>query len=272
MHTIIHKKQWNFLEYRYSTGHLAHAYLLSGLKEVDKKQFATAFIQFLSCSDAKKPCKECNACRLIQKHAYPDFITVKAEQEEIEIKQIRDLQNFLSYRAYYDGYKAAIIEDAERMTVGAQNCFLKTLEEPKGRTVIFLLSSKPDRLLSTIFSRCQQIKFFYTGAYALKKDEQALVRDLKRLIASDLVEKFQYAKKANLDGNALQEMLHAFQKYFRSMLLSKIGLGGKEESGAEKYSVNKLRNIITLTETLDHQLFTTNVNKKLALEILLMEV
>src|SRR5687768_16904889 len=133
-----HQRQWKYLETQFHAEQLAHAYLFSGPEEVAKSHFAKAFIQLINCTGAKKPCGECGSCQAIAKEAYPDFITVKAEpgKEEIEIKQIRDLQSFLSYKAYYGNYKAVIIEDAERMTFEAQNCFLKTLEEPRGKTII----------------------------------------------------------------------------------------------------------------------------------------
>jgi len=65
--------------------------------------------------------------------------------------------------------KFFIIEQAELMSVAAQNAILKTLEEPAGRTAIVLLTDAPESLLPTVLSRCQIVRF---GSLDIK-----LVRD-----------------------------------------------------------------------------------------------
>ncbi len=57
-------------------------------------------------------------------------------------------------------YKICIIEHADTMTIQAANAFLKTLEEPPEDTIIILTTSKPNSLLPTIISRCQQLQFY----------------------------------------------------------------------------------------------------------------
>ena len=55
--------------------------------------------------------------------------------------------------------KVYIIDDADLMTTEAQNCLLKTLEEPPEFVTIILIGSKENSFLSTIKSRCTIIKF-----------------------------------------------------------------------------------------------------------------
>ncbi|MFN8177494.1 MAG: hypothetical protein U0167_06190 [bacterium] len=62
-------------------------------------------------------------------------------------------------RASSGGWRAAVIDDAHKMTEPAQNAFLKTLEEPPSRTVLILVTSEPATLLETIRSRCARIVF-----------------------------------------------------------------------------------------------------------------
>ena len=89
------------------------------------------------------------------------------------------------------------------MNQEAQNCFLKTLEEPKGKTLLFLISSKPDMLLPTIFSRCQTMKFFKPKDLPENSEksekEQEILKDLLPVINSNFAEKFKYVKSIDFE-------------------------------------------------------------------------
>jgi len=297
---IGHQKQWNFLRNKFEAGQLGHAYLLSGSVGDEKFKFAKDFIRFVNCpkdqfcnlcdsinyrnynKDTDK--KLCQNCKMIERQGFLDLMTVRSVDSEssvknekdmmsIKIDQIRDAQNFLSYKSYYGWFKTIIIDSAERMTFEAQNCFLKNLEEPKGNTIIFLISSKPDLLLPTIISRCQEIKFFKIGKYESSKEEQKILEDLLSIARSDLAIKFQYAKKINFEELNLNKILEILQRYFRDLLLFKIGAIKKmEENFFNHYSIPRVRKVIKLIENINHQLNITNVNPKLALEIVLMEM
>lgn len=75
-------------------------------------------------------------------------------QKSITVDQIRELQNFFSLTSGITPYKFAIIKSAELMNLSAANCCLKLLEEPSVNAFIFLISTSPDSLISTIRSRC----------------------------------------------------------------------------------------------------------------------
>ena len=322
-------KQWDFLKNKFEVGQLGHAYLLSGPEQTEKELFAKEFIKLINCTyriNGRQFCKTgkdsgfCQNCSMIERGAFPDLSIIKSANSEssvknvpmvpiksepsrildkvgkkntmnISIEQIRELQNFLSYKSYYGGFKAIIIDNAERMTFEAQNCFLKTLEEPKGKTIIFLILSKPDLLLPTIISRCQEIKFFQTGKYEFSKEEQEVLKDLLSVIKSDLATKFQYAKRVNLEEGNLNKILEILQRYLRDLLLFKIGTIKTMErnffdhystprssmttgvpAGIDSIGILKLKQIIKLIENISHQSSTTNINPKLALEIVLMEI
>jgi len=70
-----------------------------------------------------------------------------------------DLRREMGLTAVEGGYRIAILVDADRMRTEAANAFLKLLEEPGKRTVFVLTSDRPDRLLPTIRSRCQLLRF-----------------------------------------------------------------------------------------------------------------
>jgi DNA polymerase-3 subunit delta' len=250
---------------------------LSGPEGIGKKAFAKEFIQLMSASVT-------GAEFAIENEQYPDLLiitsahsesSVKNEKDmmEINVAQMRQVNQFLSYKSYYGGHKAVIIENAERMNTEAQNCFLKTLEEPKGNTVIFLLSSKPELLLPTIFSRCQVVTFLAKHQDQVATiQEQKVLQELLPIIRGELALKFQYTKKVNLEGNNLQNMLKVLQRYFRSMLLARLDVSSSLPQNSIVYDVPKLKNIIRLIEDLHRQLLTANINTRLALEVLLLEL
>lgn len=70
-----------------------------------------------------------------------------------------ELRREMSLSSVEGGYRVAILTDAHRMNASAANAFLKLLEEPGGRTVFVLTSDRPDKLLPTIRSRCQLVRF-----------------------------------------------------------------------------------------------------------------
>jgi len=201
----------------------------------------------------------------------------KKDSLEIDVGQIRDAQNFLSYKSYYGSFKSVIVEDAERMNVEAQSCFLKTLEEPKGKTLIILVSSKPDMLLPTITSRCQALKFTKPKDLPVNKQraerEQAILKDLMAVINLDLSDKFKYVKSLDFEEQDVREILEVMQRYLRGLLLEETGVAKKNDTiiGAKKYSVQKIKDTLNLIEDISNRLLFTNASPKLALEILLME-
>jgi DNA polymerase-3 subunit delta' len=74
-----------------------------------------------------------------------------------------EVRRAMSFRSVEGGYKVAIVTDAEALRKEAANAFLKLLEEPTPNTVFILTANRLDRLLPTIVSRCQQVRFDRLG-------------------------------------------------------------------------------------------------------------
>lgn len=74
------------------------------------------------------------------------------------IDQIRQLQHQLQLKSYHSQMRLAVIDQAEKLTIPAQNALLKLLEEPPAHAIIILASPTADLLLPTVVSRCQIIK------------------------------------------------------------------------------------------------------------------
>jgi len=149
-------------------GSVAHAYLFYGPQSIGKKLMALEFAKALNCKQdgPQSAYGECTSCSKINRGLHPDIFTVEpvkstptARESFIKIDPIRELQRKLSYLAYEGWTKVAIIDGAESMNLQAANTFLKTLEEPPGKTIIIMIASNPNQLLPTIISRCQAVKF-----------------------------------------------------------------------------------------------------------------
>jgi DNA polymerase-3 subunit delta' len=78
---------------------------------------------------------------------------------QIRIASVRELKRNLSLSASTGGRRCVIVSRAEELTTEAANAFLKTLEEPHDNITLILTTSSPEKILQTILSRCQQIKF-----------------------------------------------------------------------------------------------------------------
>jgi DNA polymerase-3 subunit delta' len=94
-----------------------------------------------------------------QNNNHPDFMQINVEEKSIKIEQIRYMQERISEKPITSNRKVYIINDSETMTREAQNCLLKTLEEPPEYATIILISSNENKLLNTIRSRCIKINF-----------------------------------------------------------------------------------------------------------------
>jgi DNA polymerase-3 subunit delta' len=147
---------------------LAHSYLFYGQESIGKKHTAIELAKTLNCSESGEgdACDKCLSCRKIKKRTHPDFFFIEpvktnatSREATIKIEPIRELQRKLAFHPYEGKVKVAVINDAELMNPQAANSFLKTLEEPPSATVLILVSSNPFKLLPTLISRCQAIKF-----------------------------------------------------------------------------------------------------------------
>lgn len=122
-------------------------------------------------------CGACRSCRKIVDWKHPDILPVRPTKGTIKIGQIRDIQKASNRAPYEARVRFVLIDDAHTMTDEAANALLKTLEEPAQRMRLILVTDQPHRLLETILSRCQAIRF--------DRLDEALVTELLREILAE---------------------------------------------------------------------------------------
>lgn len=135
----------------------SHAYLFAGPPGSGKLSAARQFAAALCCE--RNGCGACPSCEKAAREMHPDIVTVEPAGAAIAVDQIRDINRSLNLRPYESQARAVIISDAGALGAEAANAFLKSLEEPPPFIFFLLLAAGEDRVLPTIASRCQLVRF-----------------------------------------------------------------------------------------------------------------
>ena len=130
----------------------SHSYIFNGIKGIGKYTFAKDFAKCILEDSMMQDCYELG----------PDGKSIK-------VAQIRELQNVINIKPTFSKKSVYIIDDADLMTIEAQNSLLKTLEEPPEYAVIILIVHNERSILSTVKSRCVNIKFNKLSDKDIKK-------------------------------------------------------------------------------------------------------
>ncbi|MDB6067577.1 MAG: DNA-directed polymerase [Pedosphaera sp.] len=195
-------------------GRLAHAYLFTGHNLSELGALATSLAKTLNCQNpvrrtpdgpAIDSCDVCASCRKTDAGSHPDVHWVRPESKSrvITIDQMRDLMQEVHLKPNEAEYKVAVIEAADRLNVQAANAFLKTLEEPPGKSILILLTTDPQRLLETILSRCLRLNFAGEGGHVLAPTQMQWLTTFSELAA---VEQKSLLSRYRLLGALLKQL------------------------------------------------------------------
>ena len=140
-----------------SSGKVSHCYVISGEDGLGKMTAAKAFAQTLECQaePANRPCGVCHSCTQFLSGNHPDVIFPGHEKptvigvDDVRTQIIGDIQ----IKPYCSPYKIYIVDEAQKLSVQAQNALLKTIEEPPAYGIILLLTTNAAAMLETILSR-----------------------------------------------------------------------------------------------------------------------
>ncbi len=181
----------------------SHAYLLSGPRGIGKSLVVSALVHSLICERspgagfcctpercptrafatasererakaAPEACGCCPACVQVASGVHPDVIQIRRAEgrSDVLIEQVRDMIAQLGLKSVRAPARLAVLDDAETLNVPAQNALLKTLEEPPGHAIIFVITASERALLDTVRSRLRLVRF---RALSAEEIEQLLV-------------------------------------------------------------------------------------------------
>jgi DNA polymerase-3 subunit delta' len=292
MNIIGHKKIVDRLHRSINGDSLAQAYVFSGPEGVGKFTVALDFANQVVSATQDKTSQDIS---LIEPEVEEKKGVIK--KKDIKIEAIRELQRQLSRSSFAGGYKLAIINDADRLNRSAQNALLKTLEEPNEKIILILVAHNEKRLLPTILSRCQKIRFGLVDRGQLAafvpegardkdkllfwslgrpgflvrmledqgevKSKMEVVAEFNGLFRNSLVEKFYFAEEMSKDSQMLIAKMELWLVILREALLGNHKITDISQEKA-MYLHGRIGEAMEVIKN-------TNANARLALENLLID-
>lgn len=161
-----------------ASGHIAHAYLLTGPRGVGKTSIARILAH------------EINGLPYTDESTHLDIIEIDAASNN-SVEDIRDLRDKVQIAPTSSPKKIYIIDEVHMLSKSAFNALLKTLEEPPEHVVFILATTDADKLPATILSRVQRFNFRAISprdaakhlAFIAEQENIAITPDALELIA-----------------------------------------------------------------------------------------
>ena len=196
---------------------ISHSYLFLGVEGIGKQLIAKEFAKSILSKKKENNtyCNKCSSCIQFNSSNHADFKIIEPEGSSIKIEQIRQMQEKVQEKPIISKNKIYIINNADLLTIEAQNCLLKTLEEPPIHTIIMLIGSNENAFLSTIKSRCMIIHFQKINDEEIKeflKNEYEITN-----ISSNMIKTFQGSIKRAIEQKDNKEQYEKIEKIIKSL-------------------------------------------------------
>ena len=169
------------LQNQIRTGTVSQAYLFAGTHGTGKTSTARILAKAVNCLEgepgtgANLPCGRCENCEAIREGRFVDVIELDAASNN-GVDDLRAIIEMVKYPPAVGRYKVYIIDEVHMLSTAAENAFLKTLEEPPEHAIFILATTDPQKVRSTIRSRCMQLNF-------RRVTEDELIEGMKRICA-----------------------------------------------------------------------------------------
>ncbi len=139
---------------------LAHAYLFAGPRGIGKTSTARILAKALNCKNGPtlEPCGKCSSCLDISQSRSLDVIEIDGASNT-GVEDVRSLRENVKFSPASGKYKIYIIDEVHMLSNPAFNALLKTLEEPPDFVKFIFATTHPDKIPSTVLSRCQRLDF-----------------------------------------------------------------------------------------------------------------
>ena len=139
---------------------VSHAYMFSGDRGTGKTTVARILAKAVNCLEGvqPEPCNRCGNCLGVGRESFLDLIEIDAASNT-SVDDVRALREAVRYRPAAGRYKVYLIDEVHQLSRAAYNAFLKTLEEPPEHAIFILATTDAHRVLPTVRSRCQHLRF-----------------------------------------------------------------------------------------------------------------
>ena len=200
---------------------VSHAIILEGSAGSGRHTIARNLAAAIECQSGKDsaPCGKCVNCQKIFEGLSPDIITVGIEGDKatLGVDAIRFLKNDISIAPNDLGIKMYIVEDADKMTLQAQNAFLLSLEEPPHYVIFILICENSSSLLETIKSRAPVLR---TDKLSTEKISEYLLANEKKAVSLHSESPSDFAELLSAAGGSIGKAIALLDAKERKKIFS----------------------------------------------------
>ena len=204
----------NTLKNAIQKNRLAHAYLFAGPRGVGKTSTARILAKALNCKDGPtvKPCQICSSCLEINQGRAFDVIEIDGASNR-GIDEIRALRENVKFLPTHGKYKIYIIDEVHQITPDGFNALLKTLEEPPEFVKFIFATTHPQKVMSTILSRCQRMDFRRITVIEIITQLEKIAREEKIEVDNEVLAAIAKSSDGSLrDAESVLDQLVSFSK------------------------------------------------------------